>query len=123
MTGVAVTFYTCIRTALGSNLGRDTNYLEFFPASLGSSRQIPGLYLDQAMAASFQISSSSSVILRFDLCCIEIDSTVKYITKKKGRWKGKGRKYGKIKKKAYRSKNTKVQRKTQRKREKGLNKR
>jgi hypothetical protein len=54
------------------------------------------------MAASFQIFPSSSVILPFDLCSLDIDSTVKYTTKKKGRgiWKGQGRKYKKMEKKA-----------------------
>jgi hypothetical protein len=44
------------------------------------------------VAASFQIFSSLSVIIPFDLCRLDIDSTIKCITRKKGgeRWKGKG---------------------------------
>jgi hypothetical protein len=67
------------------------------------------------MAASFQIFSSSSVILPSYLCSLDINSTVNYTTKKKGRGIciGKGRKYKKIEKKAHRRENTKVQGKRQ----------
>jgi hypothetical protein len=66
--GVAITFWTCIREVLSSNLGRHTAYLDrrsrCFPQSFLANT---GILSRQATTASFQILSSqySSMILPF----------------------------------------------------------
>jgi hypothetical protein len=63
---VTVTLGTCTREALGSNLGPDIGYPDggslWCPQFSPSSTQIPGQYLEQATASSFQILDKSPFI-------------------------------------------------------------